>query len=282
MAAPRRRDRHPLSVRPGRTPALTAGTFAAALAACCALAGCGRAGNAAGPIGTPQAASALPSPTLTVTPPAATPTSGPATPTSPAAGPAPSTGASAGGPGFGWKVGRVTAAQLGASWHQGCPVGPSSLRSVRLTYWDLAGRRRTGELILHAGVVADTRAVFATLYRLRFPIRSIRPVSEFGADDDASMAADNTSAFNCRLAVAAGPPAWSRHAYGRAIDINPVENPYLFAGRVLPPAGKRYADRSRPRPGMIRRGDAVYRAFRSAGYRWGGSFRNPDYQHFDR
>lgn len=149
-------------------------------------------------------------------------------------------------------------------------------------YWDFDGRPRTGILVLHRDVVARSRPVFATLFARRFPIRSIRPVSEFRASDDASMAADNTSAFNCRRAVAAGPPTWSRHAYGRAIDLNPVENPYLFGRRVLPPAGRRYTGRGRARPGLVRRGDAVHRAFVAAGYRWGGDFSNPDYQHFDR
>jgi hypothetical protein len=110
----------------------------------------------------------------------------------------------------------------------------------------------------------------------------MRPVSVFRASDDASMAADNTSAFNCRRAVAAGAPTWSRHAYGMAVDVNPVENPYLFGGRVLPPNGAAYRSRTAARPGLIRRGDAVHRTFTAAGFRWGGTFSSPDYQHFDR
>ena len=120
------------------------------------------------------------------------------------------------------------------------------------------------------------------MFRDRFPLRTVRPVTAYGSSDDRSMAADNTSAFNCRRAVASGPPTWSRHAYGMAVDVNPVENPYLFRGRVLPPNGRGYADRSRARAGMIRAGDPVHRAFRKAGFRWGGTFSNPDYQHFDR
>jgi hypothetical protein len=137
-------------------------------------------------------------------------------------------------------------------------------------------------LILHRDVVRRTRPVFATMFERKFPLHGIRPVSEFGASDDASMAAGNTSAFNCRRAVAAGPPTWSRHAYGRAIDVNPVENPYLFDGRVLPPAGAEFTDRRSARRGLIRRGDPIHQAFVRAGYRWGGDFSNPDYQHFDR
>ncbi|MFI7586440.1 M15 family metallopeptidase [Spongisporangium articulatum] len=183
---------------------------------------------------------------------------------------------------FTWTVSRVSAKYLGKSWHAGCPVGPRTLRHVAFTYWGFDGERHRGVLVLHHSVVKRTRTVFRTLYQERFPMRSVRPVSYYGGSDDRSMAADNTSAFNCRKAVAAGAPSWSLHAYGKAIDVNPVENPYLFDGRVLPPNGKGYVSRKKARPGLIRRGDPVYDAFRAAGYRWGGSFSSPDYQHFDR
>ena len=271
MGAAGRGDRHSVTG--------TAATAAVA-AACLALSGCADGPTTAGLREEPLAAS--PSPTVAAPPTPSTPTLTPSTPSATTTPPVTPSATGAAAPAFSWRVARVTAAQLGASWHRGCPVGPSSLRRVGVSYWDFAGHPRTGVLILNAGVVADTRAAFAALYRQRFPIRSIRPVSEFGASDDASMAADNTSAFNCRLAVASGPPSWSRHAYGRAIDVNPVENPYLFAGRVLPPAGARFVGRSRARPGLIRRGDAAYRAFIAAGYRWGGAFRAHDYQHFER
>jgi hypothetical protein len=153
---------------------------------------------------------------------------------------------------------------------------------VSVRFWGFDGKRHTGVLILHRDVVKQTEPVFATMFERKFPIRGIRPVSEFGASDDASMAADNTSAFNCRRAVAAGPPSWSRHAYGKAIDVNPVENPYFFGRRVLPPSGKRFTDRTTARHGLIRRGDPIHRAFQKAGFHWGGDFSNPDYQHFDR
>jgi hypothetical protein len=183
---------------------------------------------------------------------------------------------------FVWRVRPATRATLGSSWRPGCPVPPSHLRIVRLTFWTFDGELAQGDLVLNRDVVDRARRVFATMHRTRFPMRSVRPVTAYGSSDDRSMAADNTSAFNCRRAVAAGPPTWSNHAYGRAIDVNPVENPYLFQGRVLPPNGRAYADRRRPAPGKIRRGDAVHRAFRAAGFAWGGDFSNPDYQHFDR
>jgi hypothetical protein len=161
-------------------------------------------------------------------------------------------------------------------------VAPAELRIVRLTFWTFDGDLAEGDLVLNRDVVDRAHRVFATMYRTRFPMRSVRPVTAYGSSDDRSMAADNTSAFNCRRAVAAGPPTWSNHAYGRAIDVNPVENPYLFQGHVLPPNGRAFTDRKRAAPGKIRRGDTVHRAFRAAGFAWGGDFSSPDYQHFDR
>jgi D-alanyl-D-alanine carboxypeptidase len=95
------------------------------------------------------------------------------------------------------------------------------------------------------------------------------------------MAADNTSGFNCRDAVGAGPKRWSAHAYGLAIDVNTVENPYLDGDRVLPPAGRAYLDRARARPGMAVPGGRLVDASAAVGWQWGGRWATaPDYQHF--
>jgi hypothetical protein len=172
----------------------------------------------------------------------------------------------------------VTAAQLRYSWRPGCPVSPSSLRALTVRYKTFSGTTATGTLIVHRDAVAAMSTVFADLYRRGFPIRRIQPVDAYKGSDDASTAADNTSAFNCRAAVAAGPRSWSQHAYGRAIDVNPVENPYFEGGRVIPPAGARFANRSNVRPGMAESG--LVQAFARVGWRWGGRWSNPDYQHF--
>ena len=180
-------------------------------------------------------------------------------------------------------VTRVTAAELGASWHRGCPVGPPQLRNVTLSYVGFDGRAHTGRLVVNRAVVGDAETVFRRLYSTRFPIRRIRPVAHYGGSDDRSMAADNTSAFNCRYAVTTGPKSWSVHAYGEAIDVNTLENPYLEAGRVLPPAGRAYTDRSRYRRGMALPGGVLVRAFASVGWFWGGRWSaSPDWQHFSK
>ena len=145
---------------------------------------------------------------------------------------------------FASSVQRVDAAQLGLSYRAGCPVPPSQLRLLRLTYIGFDGRRHVGSLVVNATVVPAVLRVFARLYAARFPIRSMIPVARFDGSDDRSMAADNTSGFNCRYAVATGPKRWSVHAYGEAIDVDPVENPYVIGGQVLPPAGRRFIDRA--------------------------------------
>jgi len=184
-------------------------------------------------------------------------------------------------PPFTHSVSRVTAAQLPHSWHAGCPVGPAQLRRLRLTYWGFDRRAYTGTLVVNVRAVTPLTRVFSRLYTARFPIRRMRPIDAYGGSDERSLEADNTAAFNCRYAVAAGPKRWSVHAYGLAIDVNPVENPYLEGGRVHPRAGRAYLDRSRYRPGMAVRSGLLVGAFASVRWPWGGRWSgSPDYQHF--
>jgi D-alanyl-D-alanine carboxypeptidase len=181
--------------------------------------------------------------------------------------------------GFSAAVSRVTADDLRYSYRPGCPVGPSQLRSIRLRHWDFRGRSRVGTLFVHASVVPGVVSVFRKLYGARFPIRRMLGVEIYRGSDDRSMAADNTSGFNCRFV--GGTTRWSEHAYGKAIDVNPVENPYVHGGLVEPPAGRAYLDRSRRRPGMATRSTVLVRAFAEAGWRWGGFWQSSkDYQHF--
>lgn len=183
-------------------------------------------------------------------------------------------------PAFVDDVSPVTADDLARSWQPGCPVGPEQLRRVRLGYWGFDGQPHVGTIVVHRTVTANVIKVFAALYRERFPIRRLEPVDGYDGSDDRSMAADNTSGFNCRKVVSTGPPKWSAHAYGQAIDVNPVENPYLVAGRVLPPAGSAYRDRADERAGMAVPDGILVEAFASVGWHWGGGWKSPDYQHF--
>lgn len=175
----------------------------------------------------------------------------------------------------------VSAGQLGSSWTpgRGC-TPPDQLRAVNVTHWGYDGAVHQGRLIVAASQAEDVAAIFGDLYTLGFPIQRIRPVDRYGADDGASMRANNTSGYNCR--TVAGSTTLSNHARGQAIDINPLHNPYVKGGTVDPPEGAPWADRSRNDPGMIRSDDAVVRAFRARGWSWGGTWSSPDYQHFDR
>ena len=177
---------------------------------------------------------------------------------------------------FSGRIEKVRWAELRHSYRDGCPVGPAQLRTVHVSYWDFAGKRQEGAIVVARTQAPAILGVFRKLWDTRLPIRRLRPVSDYGGDDDASMAADNTSGFNCRFV--GGTSRWSMHAYGEAIDVNPVENPYIRGSTVSPPAGRAYLDRSHARPGMAVRGGVLVRAFAAAGWRWGASF--GDYQHF--
>jgi len=173
------------------------------------------------------------------------------------------------------------ARMTGVSWHRGCPVGLDRLRLLTVSRWGFDGRVHRGRLVVNRDAAAAMLGTMRRLFVLRYPIRQMRLVDAYGGDDHRSMDADNTSAFNCRFVAGSGG-TWSEHAYGRAIDLNPLENPYVTAsGYVSPPAGAPYADRSRRARGLIHRGGPVVDAFAAAGWEWGGSWAWPkDYQHF--
>jgi D-alanyl-D-alanine carboxypeptidase len=177
-------------------------------------------------------------------------------------------------------VSTLTAADVPSSWRPGCPVGPDQLRFLHLTFWGFDGRAHQGTLVANVAVTGALTTVFRRLYQGRFPIRQMVPVDAYNGSDAASTAADNTAAFNCRYAVAPGAPQWSMHAYGEAIDVDPVENPYIEGGAVLPSNGAAYANRSVSRPGMAVRGGELVNDFAAVGWGWGGVWSSPDYQHF--
>ena len=184
-------------------------------------------------------------------------------------------------PAFSSSVSSVTAVQLGATWHAGCPVDPSGLRLLQLSYWGFDSQPHLGTMVVNASVTDSVIAVFSTLYAARFPIEEMVPVAAYGGDDNAAAAADDTSGFNCRYAVAPGPPNWSMHAYGEAIDVNDLQNPYINGMTIIPPAGTAYEARSDVRPGMAVPGGALVDAFTAIGWGWGGNWVGTvDYQHF--
>ena len=171
---------------------------------------------------------------------------------------------------------------MASTYRPGCPVPLEDLRYLRLSHWDFDGRVRQGELVIAAKHAKTMVEVFGKLYEARFPLQRMELVSEYDGDDDKSMEANNTSGFNCR--TVAGTTRWSQHSFGAAVDLNPVQNPYVTDAGVSPAAGEKYAeaaDRRASVKGLIVADSVVVEAFRDAGWEWGGDWSSPkDYQHF--
>jgi hypothetical protein len=172
------------------------------------------------------------------------------------------------------------------AWHQGCPVALSELRVLTVSHWGFDGRAHTGRLIVNRSAVAPLGRVFAQLYALHFPIRHLTLADVYGPSSRRPADGDLSGSFACREAVPSpcdggtGTGTWSMHAYGLAVDLNPVENPYVGCGQSRDPAARPYRDRSRHRRGMVTR--RVVAAFRSIGWGWGGAWTGDtkDYMHF--
>ena len=170
-------------------------------------------------------------------------------------------------------------------WHAGCPVALSQLRLVTVPYVDFDGLTREGQVIVNRDVAGSVSTVFRKLYELKFPIRHMRLSEMYGPRRAIPEDEDVTGSFWCRDSVPSpcvGGTAsghWSNHAYGHAIDINPIENPYIGCGKVYDPRMAPYVDRSKRKKGMVT--PAVVRVFRSIGWGWGGDWSGTkDYMHF--
>ena len=177
----------------------------------------------------------------------------------------------------------LRATLVGRDWHPGCPVPIDQLRLVRVSYWTFTGGIRRGPLVVNEQVARDVVRVFHRLFEARFPIHRIGlpPRYRPPRPSDWYNTRDLSAAFNCRPATG-NPGTLSQHSYGWAIDVNPLENPYVGPdGNVLRRAAKPYLDRTRRAPGMIHPGDVVVRAFAAIGWGWGGDWHTiKDYMHF--
>jgi D-alanyl-D-alanine carboxypeptidase len=171
-------------------------------------------------------------------------------------------------------------------WHAGCPVGLSGLRLITVSHWGFDGRAHTGQLVVNRNAAGSLTRVFGKLYALHFPIRHLRLADMYGPSRGRPRDGDVSGSFDCRQAVpspctgGSGTGSWSMHAYGLAVDLNPVENPYVGCGQSRDPATRPFFDRSRHRRGMVT--PRVVEAFRSVGWGWGGSWtgNTKDYMHF--
>ena len=175
------------------------------------------------------------------------------------------------------------AAMLDVTWRPGCPVSLEELRRVQIPYNALDGQSLTGDLIVHQDVATEVMTIFTDLHKLGFVIEKISPALTQHGKDDALMRSNITSAFNCRRIT--GGKGFSRHSYGKAIDINPLWNPYIKGKKVLPKEAPTFArpPRDVTRPGLIHRDSAVIKVFRKYGWHWGGYWKRvKDFQHFEK
>ena len=179
-----------------------------------------------------------------------------------------------------------TQLKSGGFWHRGCPVPLSGLRLLTVSYVGFDRRSHEGQLIVNRKAAYPLRRVFRKLYGSGFRIRHMRLSDAYGPRSGRPRDNDISGSFECRQAVpspcsgGSGTGTWSNHAYGLAIDLNPVENPYVGCGQSRDPASRPYFDRSRRRKGMVTK--HVISAFRSIGWGWGGAWtgNTKDYMHF--
>ena len=161
-----------------------------------------------------------------------------------------------------------------------CPISFDELRYLTIPYYDFDGQIQVGEMVCNKVIAKDLLLIFRSLFESQYQINSIRLVDDFGGSDDLSMMANNTSCFNYRTVK--GSTRLSKHAFGMAVDINPLQNPFVRYGKVMPPNAAAFADRSKNFPHKIDKQDLAYMLFKSHGFFWGGNWISKDYQHFEK
>lgn len=170
----------------------------------------------------------------------------------------------------------------GSSYKDNDEIKIEDLVDVQVTHWGFDDKEHVGQIILNKEVADDIIEIFKELYDAKFPIDKIRIIDEYDAIDELSMSDNNSSSF-CFREVVGSKGKLSKHSYGIAIDINPIQNPYIKNDIVLPESGKEYLDRTHIRKGMIVEGDVCYNAFKKRGWTWGGDWNSlKDYQHFEK
>ncbi len=170
----------------------------------------------------------------------------------------------------------------GISYQEDSPVGMEDLYYVQVLYWGFDDKEHIGELIVHKEIAKEVTEIFEELYNVKFPIEKIKLIDEYNARDELSMKDNNTSAY-CFRPITGQKEKFSKHSYGIAIDINPIQNPYIKKENILPEEGKKYTDRKNIQKGMIVKDNACYKAFKSRGWIWGGEWKSlKDYQHFEK
>lgn len=175
----------------------------------------------------------------------------------------------------------VKARMRGKSMPDNATISYDDLRYLTVCHYDFEGNIQKGELVCNKAIAHDLLCVFRALFSRSYPINSIRLVDDFDASDEASMQANNTSCFNYR--TVAGSKTLSKHAFGLAVDINPLQNPYVKGNRIQPSTAGDFVDRNKDFPHKIDENDFCKQVFTSFGFHWGGHWRSvKDYQHFEK
>lgn len=185
------------------------------------------------------------------------------------------------------KITPEIASKMTHSWDDNNPVSLEDLRYITVKHWGFDHKIHAGEIIAHKDVALELTEIFEELFENHYPIQQIRLIDDYQANDDASMEDNNSSAF-CSRMITGSTTLYSNHSYGRAIDINPAQNPYVKGELILPKCAKPCSDREMHHPGLIKKGDPCHTAFVSRGWLWGGDWRTlsnatpmkRDYQHF--
>ena len=174
---------------------------------------------------------------------------------------------------------------IGVSYRENPDISLDELRYVRIIHYDFKGQIQEGELVVNQKIAYPVMRVFYQLYKWEYPIERVRLVDDFDGDDEASMEANNTSAFNYRTIE--GRDELSKHALGMAIDINPLMNPYVREDGYFPKNATEYLERDitlckgEHKDKMIHKKDMAYKIFKRNGFLWGGDWEDcKDYQHF--
>lgn len=162
-------------------------------------------------------------------------------------------------------------------WSSECIIPLKKLKLLNLTHYNFDNRIEVGQMVVHSSKADSVITIFQELFALKFPIHTIRLIDEFEGDDELSMKANNSSCFNFRKI--AGSDRLSLHAYGLAIDINPIQNPFIQKGNISPTSGKNFINRSNIKAGMV---EPIVKVFFKYGFtEWGGNWQEPiDYHHF--
>lgn len=169
-----------------------------------------------------------------------------------------------------------------STWRTHCPLPLQDLRLLKLSYWGFDHQTHQGSLIVNKVLAKEIVCIFKALYEHQFPIARMQLMDDYQGNDNAAMAANNTSAFNCRQ-LTGHPGYFSQHSYGRAIDINPIINPYVGKTATLPAEGVPFIDRNQTSPGKITKKSYIYKLFSYYGWDWGGHWIDvQDYQHFEK